>query len=191
MFHNIKTLWWPNSLGFIVSDQLMVTRYDLVHLVNKYGQILFQTDHTRILIEMDYQSMIHSYYGCNEWGLEIEISRICDFSLKNNLPIFHESRICIFGAKSKTHSNQILDFLKQVRFVVLGNLFCSEHRIHRRFDLKGSSYGRTADKTERDIDETTTLKDLDLNFLFHLQHPYWEDLLMWVTFFSWWDLKSF
>ncbi|GJM96349.1 hypothetical protein PR202_ga13174 [Eleusine coracana subsp. coracana] len=65
---------------------------------------------------------------------------------------------------------------QKVRFIVMGNLFCSEYRIHRRFDLKGSSYGRTADKFEEEIDETTTLKDLDLNFVFRLQRSWYSDL---------------
>ncbi|KAK8967714.1 Phosphatidylinositol 4-phosphate 5-kinase 3 [Platanthera guangdongensis] len=43
------------------------------------------------------------------------------------------------------------------------NVFCSESRNHRRFDLKGSSYGQTIRKIEEKVDETTTLKDLDLN----------------------------
>ncbi|KAI0531289.1 hypothetical protein KFK09_000842 [Dendrobium nobile] len=58
---------------------------------------------------------------------------------------------------------------KKVRFVIIGNLFCSEYAIHRRFDLKGSSHGRITDKPESEIDGTTTLKDLDLNFIFRLQ----------------------
>ena len=66
--------------------------------------------------------------------------------------------------------------LLQVRFIFMGNLFCSEYRIHRRFDLKGSSYGRTADKFDDEIDETTTLKDLDLNFVFRLQRSWYTDL---------------
>ncbi|GFQ02431.1 phosphatidylinositol 4-phosphate 5-kinase 2 [Phtheirospermum japonicum] len=57
----------------------------------------------------------------------------------------------------------------KTRFIVMGNLFCSEYRIQRRFDLKGSSYGRTTDKPKGEIDETTTLKDLDLNYVFRLQ----------------------
>ncbi|KAF8404161.1 hypothetical protein HHK36_009041 [Tetracentron sinense] len=65
----------------------------------------------------------------------------------------------------------------KTRFIVMGNLFCSEFRIHRRFDLKGSSHGRTTDKPEGEIDETTTLKDLDLNFVFRLQR-YWYDELI-------------
>ncbi|KAA8531303.1 hypothetical protein F0562_006012 [Nyssa sinensis] len=66
---------------------------------------------------------------------------------------------------------------QKTRFVVMGNLFYSECRIHRRFDLKGSSYGRTTDKLEGQIDETTTLKDLDLNFVFHLERSWFEKLV--------------
>ncbi|KAL2503523.1 Phosphatidylinositol 4-phosphate 5-kinase 1 [Abeliophyllum distichum] len=65
----------------------------------------------------------------------------------------------------------------KTRFIVMGNLFCSEYRIHRRFDLKGSSHGRTTDKPEGEIDETTTLKDLDLNFVFRLQSNWYQELI--------------
>ncbi|KAG0480426.1 hypothetical protein HPP92_011000 [Vanilla planifolia] len=64
---------------------------------------------------------------------------------------------------------------KKVRFVIMGNLFCTEYSIHRRFDLKGSSHGRTTDKPEEEIDETTTLKDLDLNFVFRLQRSWFQE----------------
>uniref|UniRef100_A0A453IG71 1-phosphatidylinositol-4-phosphate 5-kinase n=1 Tax=Aegilops tauschii subsp. strangulata TaxID=200361 RepID=A0A453IG71_AEGTS len=64
-----------------------------------------------------------------------------------------------------------------VRFVIMGNFCCSEYKIHRRFDLKGSSHGRTIDKTERKIDETTTLKDLDLDYAFRLQRFWYEELM--------------
>ncbi|KAL9245524.1 hypothetical protein vseg_019168 [Gypsophila vaccaria] len=66
---------------------------------------------------------------------------------------------------------------QKTRFIVMGNLFCSEHRIHRRFDLKGSRHGRTIDKTEDEIDETTTLKDLDLDFVFRLQKNWHQELI--------------
>ncbi|PNT48651.2 hypothetical protein POPTR_002G088100v4 [Populus trichocarpa] len=66
---------------------------------------------------------------------------------------------------------------QKIRFIVMGNLFCSEYRIHRRFDLKGSSHGRTTDKPEGEIDETTTLKDLDLNFVFRLQLNLFQELI--------------
>ncbi|KAK8298903.1 hypothetical protein V6Z12_D05G287500 [Gossypium hirsutum] len=66
---------------------------------------------------------------------------------------------------------------QKTRFIVMGNLFCSEYRIHRRFDLKGSSHGRSTDKPEEEIDEMTTLKDLDLNFVFRLQRNWFEELM--------------
>ncbi|KAK3147208.1 hypothetical protein QOZ80_3BG0279480 [Eleusine coracana subsp. coracana] len=64
---------------------------------------------------------------------------------------------------------------KKVRFVIMGNLFCSDHTIHRRFDLKGSSLGRITDKPHAEIDEYTTLKDLDLNFIFRLQKQWFQE----------------
>ncbi|XP_055817058.1 phosphatidylinositol 4-phosphate 5-kinase 6-like [Solanum dulcamara] len=64
---------------------------------------------------------------------------------------------------------------KKVRFVIMGNLFCTEYAIHRRFDLKGSSHGRVTEKSESQIDSTTTLKDLDLNFLFRLQKVWFQE----------------
>lgn len=68
-------------------------------------------------------------------------------------------------------------FGNQTRFIVMGNLFCSDYRIHRHFDLKGSSHGRTTDKPVEEIDETTTLKDLDLNFVFRLQRNWYQELM--------------
>ncbi|CAM0942743.1 unnamed protein product [Alopecurus aequalis] len=67
-------------------------------------------------------------------------------------------------------------FSLQVRFIVMGNLFSSEHRIHRRYDLKGSSYGRKSDKFEQGVDEATTLKDLDLDFVFRMQRSQYKQL---------------
>ncbi|PKA58804.1 Phosphatidylinositol 4-phosphate 5-kinase 9 [Apostasia shenzhenica] len=64
---------------------------------------------------------------------------------------------------------------QKFRFVVMGNMFCTELRIHRRFDLKGSLLGRSTDKIE--IDENTTLKDLDLNYCFYLE-PLWRNALL-------------
>ncbi|PIN01142.1 Phosphatidylinositol-4-phosphate 5-kinase [Handroanthus impetiginosus] len=64
---------------------------------------------------------------------------------------------------------------KKVRFVIMGNLFCTDYTIHRRFDLKGSSHGRLTVKPESEIDSTTTLKDLDLNFIFRLQKSWFQE----------------
>ncbi|CAK8568004.1 unnamed protein product [Lathyrus sativus] len=65
---------------------------------------------------------------------------------------------------------------QKTRFIVMGNVFCSEYRIHKRFDLKGSSHGRTTDKPRKEIDETTTLKDLDLSFIFRLEQSWFQEL---------------
>jgi len=86
--------------------------------------------------------------------------------------IYYNNRLLQMFLAVMVSDNSLL----QVRFIVMGNLFCSEYRIHRRFDLKGSSYGRTADKFDDEIDETTTLKDLDLNFVFRLQRSWYTDL---------------
>ncbi|KAF3662993.1 Phosphatidylinositol 4-phosphate 5-kinase 4 [Capsicum annuum] len=62
-----------------------------------------------------------------------------------------------------------------VRFVKMGNFFCTEYAIHRCFDLKGSSHGLLTVKVEFQIDSTTTLKDLDLNFIFRLQKVWFQE----------------
>ncbi|GBG77516.1 hypothetical protein CBR_g23960 [Chara braunii] len=62
---------------------------------------------------------------------------------------------------------------RKVRFVVMGNMF-SGLRIHRRYDLKGSSLGRHTETTM--IDENTTLKDLDLHTVFQLEEGWRERL---------------
>nr|GEX79495.1 phosphatidylinositol 4-phosphate 5-kinase 8-like isoform X1 [Tanacetum cinerariifolium] len=55
---------------------------------------------------------------------------------------------------------------KKVQFVVMGNMFYTQLRIHRRYDLKGSCRGRNTNKA--DIREGTTFKDLDLTYDFHM-----------------------
>ncbi|XP_024979412.1 phosphatidylinositol 4-phosphate 5-kinase 8 [Cynara cardunculus var. scolymus] len=63
---------------------------------------------------------------------------------------------------------------KKVRFIVMGNMFKTELRIHRRYDLKGSYQGRFTNKDA--IDEGTTLKDLDLAYDFHMDKSLREAL---------------
>lgn len=68
---------------------------------------------------------------------------------------------------------------RKVRFVVMGNMFCTELRIHRRYDLKGSSQGRSTCKNN--INENTTLKDLDLSYVFHLDKSWRESLFRQIS----------
>ncbi|KAI8022574.1 Phosphatidylinositol 4-phosphate 5-kinase 2 [Camellia lanceoleosa] len=58
-------------------------------------------------------------------------------------------------------------FTVRVYFVVMENVLQSDLYIHRCYDLKGSSQGRTISKAE-DHDRAT-FKDLDLDFLFYLE----------------------
>ncbi|GMH22441.1 hypothetical protein Nepgr_024284 [Nepenthes gracilis] len=55
---------------------------------------------------------------------------------------------------------------QKVYFVVMENVLRSELPIHRRYDLKGSSQGRTM--TRLGDYQTTTLKDFDFDFFFYL-----------------------
>ncbi|KAK4846286.1 hypothetical protein QYF36_015431 [Acer negundo] len=68
---------------------------------------------------------------------------------------------------------------RKVRFVVMGNMFCTELRIHRSYDLKGSTVGRYTDKDK--IKENTTLKDLDLSYEFHMDKFLWESLFRQIS----------
>lgn len=58
--------------------------------------------------------------------------------------------------------------------MVMGNMFCTELRIHQRYDLKGSTQGRKTDKDK--IRENTTLKDCDLKYDFHMDKMLRESL---------------
>ena len=51
---------------------------------------------------------------------------------------------------------------RNARFLVMGNVLPTEKRMHRRYDLKGSTYGRTVGKG-RLSDPSVTLKDLDVD----------------------------
>ena len=59
---------------------------------------------------------------------------------------------------------------RNVRFVVMGNLLCTDHVIHRRYDLKGSTFGRL---THAPFDPAKKiLKDLDLDYTFQLDEGF-------------------
>ncbi|XP_021301630.1 phosphatidylinositol 4-phosphate 5-kinase 6 isoform X4 [Sorghum bicolor] len=79
---------------------------------------------------------------------------------------------------------------KKVRFVIMGNLFCTNYAIHRRFDLKGSSQGRMTDKPIDQINEHTTLKDLDLNFIFRLQGSWFQEFCRWTKIVNYWSRRG-
>lgn len=53
-------------------------------------------------------------------------------------------------------------------FVVMSNVFATERTIHHRYDLKGSSLGRTAGKAKLEAHPDAVRKDLDLRRPFHV-----------------------
>ncbi|GLT41918.1 hypothetical protein SLA2020_159460 [Shorea laevis] len=55
---------------------------------------------------------------------------------------------------------------RKVRFMVMENMFCTELRVHSRYNLKGSTQGRCTPNEK--IRENTTLKDCDLLYEFHM-----------------------
>ncbi|GFR45455.1 hypothetical protein Agub_g6852 [Astrephomene gubernaculifera] len=59
---------------------------------------------------------------------------------------------------------------RTVRFVVMHNMFNTDLQIHKKFDLKGSTDGRTTGPKVKPDDPKTIFKDLDLDMQF-LLHP--------------------
>lgn len=57
----------------------------------------------------------------------------------------------------------------------MGNLFCTTAKIDRRFDLKGSTYGRLTPQGYNP--ETKILKDLDLDYQLELEDGLYEKLM--------------
>ncbi|KAI8475462.1 MAG: hypothetical protein J3K34DRAFT_456218 [Monoraphidium minutum] len=71
---------------------------------------------------------------------------------------------------------------RKVRFVVMANLFSTGLQIHERYDLKGSTLGRTAGKEAaeraRQCDPCVVLKDLDLGGRSFKLEAQWHERLM-------------
>lgn len=58
---------------------------------------------------------------------------------------------------------------RQVRFVVMENVFRTQKEIHERYDLKGSIFGRAASEEEKKkMKNNVTYKDVDWVFSFCL-----------------------
>lgn len=58
--------------------------------------------------------------------------------------------------------------------MVMNNLFRTDLPIHRKYDLKGSTQGRFTNL--KDLDASSTLKDLDLESIFKLEQNWNEQL---------------
>lgn len=53
----------------------------------------------------------------------------------------------------------------QIHFVVMGNIFATNKKIHRRYDLKGSTVGRSASAEEKASGSCTFKVFLALNVI--------------------------
>eukprot|EP01025_Chloroclados_australasicus_P064321 TRINITY_DN8580_c3_g1_i6.p2 TRINITY_DN8580_c3_g1~~TRINITY_DN8580_c3_g1_i6.p2 ORF type:complete len:501 (-),score=43.13 TRINITY_DN8580_c3_g1_i6:340-1842(-) len=72
---------------------------------------------------------------------------------------------------------------RAVRFVVMGNIFQTHLKLHRRYDLKGSTFGRTVGQwpppgqDPKEAGDPPVFKDLDLNVSFKLEKS-WQHRLI-------------
>jgi 1-phosphatidylinositol-4-phosphate 5-kinase len=57
---------------------------------------------------------------------------------------------------------------RNARFLVLGNVLPTDRRMHRKYDLKGSTYKRTVGEQKRSTNSEATLKDQDVDLKFEL-----------------------
>lgn len=67
-------------------------------------------------------------------------------------------------------------FGNNARFVVMGNVLPTEKRMHRKYDLKGSTYKRTVGEEKRK-DPGAKLKDLDIDMKFEFSSENYKLLL--------------
>jgi 1-phosphatidylinositol-4-phosphate 5-kinase len=65
--------------------------------------------------------------------------------------------------------HRISPFLgRNARFLVMGNVLPTDRRMHRKYDLKGSTYKRTVGEEKRATNPEATLKDQDIDLKFEL-----------------------
>jgi len=58
-------------------------------------------------------------------------------------------------------------FTLQARFVVMGNVFPTDVRLHRRYDLKGSTLGRTSARKAGDPNTVLKVPSLSMHSFTH------------------------
>ncbi|EFJ44342.1 hypothetical protein VOLCADRAFT_106487 [Volvox carteri f. nagariensis] len=70
---------------------------------------------------------------------------------------------------------------RTVRFVVMHNMFNTDLQIHKKFDLKGSTDGRTTGPRVDPYDPKTIFKDLDLDLQFLLDPSSYDRVIRQIT----------
>ncbi len=111
---------------------------------------------------------IHSHavkLGCNLWQPSLDLSPRLLYYYIDNFLLFLLVPYLTFT---------ILSVETQVRFIVMNNVFRTDLAIHRKYDLKGSTLGRTSLLDKTAVSAGTILKDLDLDTVFKLEEG-WPD----------------
>ncbi|KAK4491245.1 hypothetical protein RD792_001979 [Penstemon davidsonii] len=151
--HNSVDFYWKDYCPMVFRD--MLRAYE-----NCYIEAARMPWNLRELFKLNAAEYMMSI--CGDDGLRMNCSPGKSGSL---FYLSHDDRF-VFKTLNKSEL--------KVRFVVMGNMFCTELRIHRRYDLKGSSQGRFTNKDK--IDDSTTLKDLDLTYEFDMDKSLHEAL---------------
>ncbi|KAL0047732.1 hypothetical protein WJX82_010619 [Trebouxia sp. C0006] len=146
VFQRLRQLFGIDNMDYLLSltgDRAL----RLLASPGKSGSAFFLSDDDRFLIKTVQQEemrllldLIPKYYRHVETNPGTLLTR------------FHGLHMVkpVGGAKSRA------------RFVVMGNVFPTDVRLHRRYDLKGSTLGRTS--ARKAGDPNTVLKDLDIDF---------------------------
>ncbi|CAK7357034.1 unnamed protein product [Dovyalis caffra] len=145
---------------------------ELLRVIKSLKRVRLLCDSIRLIGLLDQRV---SRLTCGDWIIHMALIR-----LDTLLKMLHKYYIHV----GKHENTLITKFFgvhritlrggRKVRFVVMGNMFCTELRIHGRYDLKGSTVGRRTDKDK--VGENTTLKDLDLACEFRMDKLLRESL---------------
>jgi len=152
VFRNLRLMWGIGDAEYMLSLGGSSALWQL-NSPGKSGCMFFLSDDEKFIIKTMRKSeskvlveMLQSYYTHMEANPDSLVPRYYG----------------VHGVK-QVHG-------RTVRFVVMNNIFCTDLRIHRKFDLKGSTEGRTAGKADPN-DPKSVFKDLDLDVKISLNKP--------------------
>ncbi|GFH05982.1 PIPK domain-containing protein, partial [Haematococcus lacustris] len=149
VFHNLRLMWGVGSAEFMLSLAGSQALRQL-NSPGKSGCLFFLSDDEQYIIKTMRKSeiktlmaMLPEYYHHMERSKESLVTRFYG----------------VYGVK-QVHG-------RTVRFVVMSNIFATGLLIHKKFDLKGSTFERTAGGADPG-DAKSVFKDLDLDLAIQL-----------------------
>ncbi|KAL5994647.1 hypothetical protein ACLOJK_024700 [Asimina triloba] len=99
----------------------------------------------------------------------------CEFRWKDYCPLVFRSADYMLSICGNDALRELSSPGKSGSFFYLTNDDRYMIKTMKKSEVKGLPHGRTTDKPEAEIDYTTTLKDLDLNFIFRLQKAWFQE----------------